>query len=143
MTARGVVIFSVFFFLGFVAVVVTVLAVDALVVASRRGGIAAGCSVLLEDRGLRGFSIRGEEDSSISRRIRRGFCATSSVPLAYTTWDGQKDTPPASYGRVYTRMSVGGASRSEAIAPIHAASLNQVMDSTVHGAMCISDGGAL
>lgn len=125
MTAWGVVIFSVFFFLGFVAVVVTVLAVDALVVASRRGGIAAGSSALLEDRGI------------------RGFCATSSVPLVFTTWGGQKDTRPASYGRVYTRMSVGGASRNEAIAPIHAASLNQVMDSTVHGAMCISDGGAL
>lgn len=105
----SVVIFSVFFFLGFVAVVVTVLAVDALVVASRRGGIAAGCSALLEDRGLKGFSIRGEEDSSISRRIGTGFCATSSVPFAYTTWGGQKDTPPASYGRVYTRTSLGEA----------------------------------
>lgn len=107
MTAWGVVIFFVFFFLGFVAVVVTVLAVDALVVASRRGGIAAGCSVRLEDRGLRGFSIRGEGDSSISRRIGTGFCATSSVPLAYTTWGGQKDTRAACRGRVYTRTSLG------------------------------------
>lgn len=73
--------------------------------------------------------------------------AEKSIPCSSNTASAMKK---ACFLRKYSHQTVNTAlpiatraPRSEAIAPIHAASLNQVMDSTVHGDMCISDGGAL